>query len=63
MFRFNRHIGKRGLLVLAASFTFTAATAATPAADKLTPAMQAQLAKMSPEDRQSGRVGPCPTIH
>jgi hypothetical protein len=52
MFRFNRHIGKCGLFVLAASLTITTATAATSAADKLTPAMQAQLAKMSPEDRQ-----------
>jgi hypothetical protein len=52
MFKLNRHIGKYGAFILAASLTFTAAPAATPAADKLPPEMQARLAKMSPEDRQ-----------
>jgi hypothetical protein len=52
MFRLNRQTGKYGMLVLAASLTFSVATAATPVADKLTPEMQTRLAKMSPEDRQ-----------
>lgn len=50
MFRFNRCSKKYGVLVLAVSFTFAGMAVADQ--DKQTPSIQAQLAKMSPENRQ-----------
>ena len=54
MIRFNRNIDKYGMFTLVASLALVAASAvvSAPAVDQPSAEMQAQLAKLRPEDRQ-----------
>lgn len=51
MFKMKRHIGYFAMFMALAFVAFTTAGASTPGEENLPPAMQAQLAKMSPDER------------